>query len=135
MHHWLARRLSNRAAGLFFITIEFIMSLLSDFKLAAHSQFQAVAGTESLTIGGGGSIGGTFNEASFSREYETGGFEQNGSMEFVTGKAAFAVVYPASPKSYEGKIATARGETWRIASVNVGETFIRISLISANKSA
>jgi len=111
------------------------MSLLSDFKSAAHAIFKTVAGTESVTIGGGTALAGILNESQFSRDYESGGFEQSGTLEFVVDKAAFVAAYTAAARTYEGKSATARGENWRVQSVNVGPSFVRISLQVPNKSA
>jgi len=123
--------LSKGAAGFLFK----IMSLLSDFFTAAHSVFQSVAGTETLTIGGGTAIAGKTAEAQFSKDYESGGFEQTGSLEFVTSKAQFIAVYSAAARSYEGKSAVCRSESWRVQSVNVGNSFVRVMLILPNKSA
>ena len=111
------------------------MSLLSDFKAAAHAIFKQVAGTEPVTIGGGTALNGILNESQFSRDYETGGFEQSGTLEFVIDKATFVASYPLLARFYEGKSATARGETWRVQSVNVGLSFVRISLQVPNKSS
>ena len=111
------------------------MSLLSDFLTSAHSVFQSVAGTETLTIGGGTAINGKTGEAQFSKDYETGGFEQTGSLEFVTSRAQFIAVYSAAARTYEGKSAVCRGESWRVASVNFGNSFVRVTLILPNKSS
>jgi hypothetical protein len=111
------------------------MSILSDFLTAAHSVFQSVAGTENLTIGGGTAINGKTGESQFSKDYESGGFEQTGSLEFVTSRDQFIVAYPAAARTYEGKVAACRGESWRVASVNVGNSFVRITLQVPNKSS
>jgi len=111
------------------------MSILSDFTAACHSVAAVVIGTESITIGGGPAIAGTLAESDFHRNYEEGGFEQSASLEFVIGLSAFVANYPASPKTYEGNKATARGDTWRIGSISSGASFVKISLISSNKSA
>ena len=111
------------------------MSLLTDFTSACHSIAAEVIGTESITIGSGPAISGTLAESDFHRNYEEGGFEQSASLEFVTGLAAFVASYPNTAKSYEGNKATARGDTWRVGSVSVGASFVKLSLISSNKSA
>ena len=111
------------------------MSLLSDFLTTAHAGFKTIVGSESITIGGGAAITGTLGEASFSRDYETGGFEQDGAFEFVIDRTTFAASYPEAVKSYEGKAVVARGENWRIKSIYSAPVFIRISLIPTNKSA
>ena len=111
------------------------MSLLSDFFTAAHSVFQSVAGTETLSIGGGTAINGKTGEAQFSKDYETGGFEQAGSLDFTTSRAQFIAAYPAAARTYEGKSAVCRGENWRVQSVNVGNSFVRVTLTLPNKSS
>lgn len=111
------------------------MSLLSAFTTAAHGIAASVIGTESITIAGGPSIAGILSESAFNRDYEAGGFEQSATLDFVIDSTAFAAAYPNSPKTYEGNKVTARGDTWRIGSVSVGASFVRLSLISSNKSA
>ena len=111
------------------------MSLLTEFAKSAFTIAGDIIGRESLTIGSGPAIGGVMNEATFSREYESGGFEQSSSVDFVTGIAEFVAAYPLAAKAYEGKVATARGDTWRIVSIRPGASFVSISLSSTNKSA
>ena len=127
----MARRLRNRAAG-FLLKI---MSLLSDFTAACHAIAAPVIGLESIAIGAGQPVSGTLAESDFHRNYEEGGFEQSASLEFVTDLAAFVAKYPSAAKSYEGNKVTARGDNWRIGSISVGASFVKISLISSNKSA
>ena len=111
------------------------MSLLTEFAKSAFTIAGDIIGRESLTIGSGPSIGGVMNEATFSREYESGGFEQSSAVDFVTGITEFVAAYPLTAKSYEGKVATARGDTWRIVSIRPGASFVSISLSSTNKSS
>jgi hypothetical protein len=127
----MARRLRNRAAG-FLLKI---MSLLSDFTAACHAIAAPVIGLESIAIGAGQPVSGTLAESDFHRNYEEGGFEQSASLEFVTDLASFVAKYPNAAKSYEGNKVTARGDNWRIGSISVGASFVKISLISSNKSA
>jgi hypothetical protein len=111
------------------------MSILSDFISAVAPIAQAVIGTETLAINGGAAISGTFNEARNSRDYEEGGFERDGMMDFVVLTAAFTAAYAESATAYLGKKATARGETWRISSISKGASFVTIGLVSTNKSS
>lgn len=111
------------------------MSILSEFTAACHAVAGPVIGLESITIGDGLAVSGTLAESDFHRNYEEGGFEQSASLEFVTDLAGFVAKYPNAAKSYEGKKATARGDTWRIGSISVGASFVKISIISSNKSA
>jgi hypothetical protein len=111
------------------------MSILSDFISAAAPIAQAVIGTETLSINGGAAIAGTFNEARNSRDYEEGGFERDGMMDFVVLTATFTASYAEAATAYLGKKATARGETWRISSISKGASFVTIGLVSTNKSS
>ncbi len=111
------------------------MSILSDFIRAVAPLAQAVIGTETLAINGGAAITGTYNEARNSRDYEEGGFERDGMMDFVVETAIFTAAYPASEKTYLGQKAVGRAETWRVSSISKGAFFVTISLVSTNKSA
>lgn len=111
------------------------MSILSVFIDAVSPVAQTVIGTETLAIGGGTSISGTFSEARNSRDYEEGGFERDGILDFVVGTSAFVAAYPNAATLYLGKAATARGETWRVNSISKGAFFVTIGLVSTNKSA
>jgi len=120
-----------RAAGFLFKA----MSLLSDFTIAAHLVSAPVIGMETITIGGSAAISGILNEANFHRDYEEGGFDQSATLDFVASMAAFTAACPNAAKSYEGNKATARGESWRVGAISTGASFVKISLISSNKSA
>lgn len=111
------------------------MSTLSEFTAACHAIAGPVIGMESITIGDGQAVSGTLAESDFHRNYEEGGFEQSATLDFVASLSDFNAKYPANPKTYEGNKATARNESWRIGSISVGASFVKISLISSNKSA
>lgn len=110
------------------------MSILSDFIASVAPSAQSIIGTETLSISGGAAIDGTFNEARYSRDYETGGFEPESSLDFVVLSSVFTESYPAAITSYHGKTATGRSETWRIGTITKGSSFVTISLSSTNKS-
>jgi len=126
-----------RGRRVFLFTI--MASLLQQFTQAAFSVAQTIIGTETLSISGGAGINGVMNESTFSRDYEAGGFEQSGALDFVIDRTTFAAAYPDAVKSYEGKSAVARGENWRIGTIRGGGPsdgqFITLSLVPANKSA
>lgn len=111
------------------------MSILSDFTRAAHSLAQSIIGGETLTIRGGSAVTGTASEVTSSRDYEEGGFEGLSMLDFVIDATDFSTAYPAAISSYQGKTATARGETWRVATIKKGAFFVTVSLVSTNKSA
>jgi hypothetical protein len=111
------------------------MSILSDFIDAVAPIAREVIGSETISIGGGAAISGTFNEARHSRDYEDGGFERDATMDFVVGSSAFVTAYPLAGSEYLGKAATARGDSWRVSSISKGAFFVTIGLVSTNKSA
>jgi len=111
------------------------MSILSDFISAVAPIARTVIGSETLSIAGGTAIAGTFNEARHSREYEEGGFERDAMMDFVCETGTFETSYQSGANAYLGKTATARGATWRVASVNRGTFFVTVGLVATNKSA
>lgn len=111
------------------------MSILSNFTKAAHSLARGIIGGESLTIRGGAAVSGIASEVTASRDYEEGGFEGSSTLEFVIDATEFVAAYPASLATYQGKTATARGETWRVATIKKGAFFVTVSLVSVNKSS
>lgn len=111
------------------------MSILSDFISSVAPIARTVIGAETLSISGGTSISGTFNEARHSRDYEDGGFERDAMMDFVVETGTFETAYTSTTSSYLGKSATGRSESWRVASISKGAFFVTIGLISTNKSA
>ena len=111
------------------------MSILSDFIASVAPIAQTVIGTETLAINGGTSVAGIYNEARNSRDYEDGGFERDGMMDFVILTSTFTAAYTAAATTYLGQKAVGRGETWRISSISKGSSFVSISLVSTNKSS
>ena len=111
------------------------MSILSDFIAAVAPIAQTVIGTETLAINGGTAVDGIYNEARNSRDYEEGGFERDGMMDFVVLTSTFTAAYPAAATTYLGQKAVGRSETWRISSISKGASFVTIGLVSTNKSS
>lgn len=111
------------------------MSILGDFIASVAPSAQNIIGTETLSIAGGATIAGTLNEARYSRDYETGGFEPETMLDFVVLTSVFTASYPDAITTYEGKTGVAQGETFRVGSISKGANFITISLRSTNKSA
>lgn len=111
------------------------MSILSDFIAAVAPIAQAVIGTETLAINGGTAIAGTYNEARNSRDYEEGGFERDGMLDFVVLTSVFTAAYTSTITSYLGQKAFCRGENFRISSISKGSSFVTIGLVSTNKSS
>lgn len=121
------------------LEIKIMSSILQQFTQAAQAIAASVIGTEPLIISSGQPIQGIFNVGRFNRDYETGGFNTNATLEFVISSVDFHAKYPLTLKEYEGKKASARGESWRIGSIEGGKNeigqFITIHLTSENKAA
>lgn len=111
------------------------MSILSNFIAAVAPVAQTIIGIETLSIDGGTAIVGTCNEARYSRDYETGGFEPDTTLDFVVLLSFFTAAYPAAFTAYQGKAAVARGQTFRVATISAGASFVTVSLCATNKSA
>lgn len=111
------------------------MSLIDDFAKAGFAASREVIGGESVAIDGGAAISAVIAEAEFSRDYETGGFGKTESLAVTVSTAEFAAAYALATSSYLGKTATARGLTWRIESINRGNTTTQITLTSTTDSA
>jgi hypothetical protein len=110
------------------------MSILGNFISSIAPITQTVIGADTLTIGNGMAIIGTFNEARHLRDYENGGFERDAIIEFVVGTTTFEAAYTDNANAYLGKKATARSITWRVASIRRGDFFVTLGLVSTNKA-
>jgi len=111
------------------------MSLLTTF---ADSQFLAaktVIGGETIAIGTGDAVSGVVGELELDRDYEVGGFEVSEAISVVVRASDFLASYPADPKTYQGKVATVRGKTYRIDRISKGQHAVTINLISTTESA
>lgn len=102
---------------------------------SAAPQAQAIIGEESLTIGGGNSVGGTMNEIEFSKEFSESGFSPEVIFAVVIRIAAWITAgYSRDGKLYNSKIATARNLTFRVDKVIVGQSFVRVGLKEKERS-
>ena len=111
------------------------MSLLTTF---ADSQFLAaktVIGGETIAIGTGDAVSGVVGELELDRDYEVGGFEVSEAISVVVRASDFLASYPADPKTYQGKVATVRGKTYRIDRISKGQHAVTLALISTTESS
>ncbi|MGA0846891.1 MAG: hypothetical protein ACO3RV_10135 [Luteolibacter sp.] len=111
------------------------MSQLTDFAAAQFAKARTIIGGESVAIAGGSAISCVLNEVSDARGFESGGYEDEVEMEAVVDLVTFQASYAASPKTYRGKTATARGRTFRIESIKTGQSFVTLRLISTERGA
>lgn len=111
------------------------MSILTNF---ANSQFLAarsVIGAETIAIGDGAAVSGVVGELEIDRDYETGGFEVSEGISIAVRVSDFSTAYASDPKTYQGKVATVRGNAYRIDRISKGQHAVTINLISTNQSA
>jgi hypothetical protein len=110
------------------------MSSLTDFAAAQFLRARAVIGGEALAIGGGTAVSAVFAEVGNGREYEEG-FDRAQSLDAVVSILDWFTNYTAAASTYLGKTATARGLTFRVASIRKGQSFVTVSLIETSKGA
>lgn len=113
------------------------MSLLSTFAGTGFAAARSVIGGESLSIGGGTVLSAVLAGEDLSRDYEMGGFAESRTLLATVSATEFAAAYTAAASSYHGKIATARGQSWRVNEIKRGRdgSTHRIELISTSDSA
>jgi hypothetical protein len=104
------------------------MSLLTDFIATVAPQAQEIIGAENLTIGGGTAVAGVMSESAASKAFGAFGMDGGMGLAVVVRKAVFVAAYPLASLSYVGKIATARGESWRVAGIEMGAAFVTVRL-------
>lgn len=110
------------------------MSSLTDFAAAQFLRSRAVIGGEDLAINGGTAVSAVLAEVSNGREYDDG-FERAQALDAVVSIADWSVAYTLAASSYLGKTATARGLTFRVASIRKGQSFVTLSLKETSKGA
>lgn len=110
------------------------MSSLTDFAAAQFQRSRAVIGGEPLAIGGGAAVSAVMAEVSNGREYDDG-FDRAQTLDAVVSIGDWSASYPAAAASYLGKTATARGLTFRVATIRKGQSFVVVSLKETSKGA
>ena len=103
------------------------MSLVSAFVTSAHAQASSIIGTEDVVIGAA-TIPCTLAETDDSNDYSEGGFERSKTLRAVCLTSALPTT------SIIKKVATARGETFRVDSLSKGATFTTITLKKKKKA-
>jgi len=111
------------------------MSHLTDFAKAQFQTARSVIGGEAVAIAGGTAVSCVLNEVSDSRGFEAGGYEAEVELEAVADLTEFQAAYAASPPTYRGKTATARGRSFRIDKLDTGQGFVTLRLISDERGA
>ena len=110
------------------------MSSLTYFAAAQFLKARTVIGGESLTVGGGTAVSAVMAEVSNGREYDDG-FDRAQSLDAVVSILDWSTNYTAADSTYLGNKATARGLTFRVASIRKGQSFVTLSLQEIRKGA
>ena len=111
------------------------MSLLTDFIASAAVAAESIIGAELLTIGGGAAVNAVLNEVTSAKDFTETGFSAGVEFSAVIRRAAWlAAGYSVAGAQYVTKTATARGQTFRVDSVAVGQSFIRVALKEKEKA-
>lgn len=111
------------------------MSQLTDFAKSAFSASKSIIGGESLTISNGPSISCVMNEVVTNRDYDSGGYDAETTFSAVTSIYEFESSYSDPTSNYQGKIANARGEQFRIETIEKGQSFVTIRMISIERGS
>lgn len=104
------------------------MSLLTSFLSYASLQAFDVIGNEPLSINGGAAVNAVMNDVRSSREFAEIGMDTDTLLDCVVRISDWQASYTETGLFYVGKLATARGATFRVDSVSVGASFVTISL-------
>lgn len=108
-------------------------SPLVKFSQSAFLQSRAVIGGESFSISGGDTLSVVLNETADVREYDDPGFDRSTTLDAVIRDDEFRAAYPNALNSYIGKIATARGMSFRVMGTSTRPGFTILQLSDARK--
>lgn len=111
------------------------MSRLTQFARAGFGQARTVIGGEDLTVSDGTAVSAVLAEVDQSRDYDGKGFDRDQSLTAVVDLAEWAAAYPLADSAYLGKVATARGITWRVGGITSGASFVTLRLTTPRKGA
>lgn len=96
---------------------------------------RAILGGEGLTINGGTEISAVIAETDESRDLDGEGYERDQSVTATVSVADWTANYPGGAKTYFGKTAICRSRTWRVGTIQHGQSFVTIRLTSPRKGA
>jgi len=110
------------------------MSQLTAFLLSASKNGFAVIGNEPLTVNGGTAVNAVMNDVTNSRQYAEIGMDTDTNLDCVVRLSDWTAAYTEAGIFYVGKLATARGLSFRVDSVDVGASFVTIRLKDPTKA-
>lgn len=94
-----------------------------------------VIGGETISISGGTAISAVIAETDESRDIDGQGFDRDQSVTATVSIADWSANYPGGAKAWFGKSATCRDRTWRVGTLNIGQSFVTIRLTNPRKGA
>jgi hypothetical protein len=104
------------------------MSALTSFLSSASENAFAIIGNEPLTVNGGTAVNAVMNDVANSRQYAEIGMDTDTTLDCVVRLSDWTAAYTEAGIFYVGKLATARGLSFRVDSVDVGASFVTIRL-------
>jgi len=110
------------------------MSQLTAFLSSASENGFAVIGNEPLTVNGGTAVNAVMNDVANSRQYAEIGMDTDTNLDCVVRLSDWTAAYTEAGIFYVGKLATARGLSFRVDSVDVGASFVTIRLKDPTKA-
>jgi hypothetical protein len=110
------------------------MSALTSFLTSASENAFAVIGNEPLTINGGTAVNAVMNDVANSRQYAEIGMDTDTTLDCVVRLSDWTAAYTEAGLFYVGKLATARGLSFRVDGVDVGASFVTIRLKDITKA-
>ena len=96
---------------------------------------RSVIGGETVAIDGGTAITAVIAETDESRDLDSSGFDRDQSLTATVSIADWSGSYPGGAKDYLGKTAICRQRTWRVGTVQAGQSFVTIRLTNPRKGA
>ena len=110
------------------------MSQLRSFLSSASETGFSVIGNEPLTVNGGTEVNAVMNDVANSRQYAEIGMDTDTTLDCVVRLSDWTAAYTETGIFYVGKLATARGLSFRVDSVDVGASFVTIRLKDITKA-
>lgn len=111
------------------------MSIVSDFAKGAFAKAKDAIGGEDLSIDGGATVSAVLAEVTTDRDYEGGGFADEGTrLRAVVSLTDWSAEYAAAAETYLGKTATARGLTFTVESIETGVVFVQVELVGGERA-
>tara|TARA_R110000744_G_scaffold220522_1_gene339355 strand:+ start:231 stop:566 length:336 start_codon:yes stop_codon:yes gene_type:complete len=111
------------------------MSELTEFIQSAFKSSAITIGSKKFSIGTGKEIDIVPAEENYERDYEMQGYDSEATLTIVGSSIDFRLAYPLTPTDYHGKLCLVKESEWRVGTINIGDQFVTINLVSTTQSA